>query len=141
MHQGLESTHGDCKAGCHSVEVVGVLSHGHDLGNNRALGPFDSENLGQLSQVGGSGLTNGEDGITKPPHAKVTKLLIEELNAQLAGKQGDIFDDGKTDSPLLVLGQLDNCGKKRLRQKINADNYNSQRYGSCCLKCRFPYPY
>ena len=118
-----------------------MLSHSHNLGNNRALGPFDSEYLGQLSQVGGSGLTNREDGVTKPPHAKVTKLLIEEFNAQLAGKQRDIFDDGKTDSPLLVLGQLDNCGKKRLRQKINTDNCNCQRYGSCCLKSRFPYPY
>lgn len=115
MLQKLKSTHGDCKAGCHSVEVVGVLSHGHDLGNNRALSPFDSENLCQLSQVGGSSLTNGEDGVTKPPHAKVTKLLIKELDAQLACKQGDIFDDGKADPPLLVLGQLDNCRKKRLR--------------------------
>jgi hypothetical protein len=42
-------------------------------------------------------------------------LLIEELNSQLAGEKRDIFNDGKAHAPLLILGQLNNCGKKRLR--------------------------
>lgn len=70
----------------------------------------------------GSGFTDREDGIAQPPHAEITQLLIEKLDAQLAGQEGDVFDDSKTHAPLLVLGQLDNSRKERLGEKIDADD-------------------
>ena len=95
-------THRNCETCRHSVEVVGVLSHGHHLGDNRTLGPFHPKHFSQLPQVSGCRLPNGEDGIAEPSHAEVTKLLIEKLHTQLASKKGDIFDDGKSDTPLLI---------------------------------------
>ena len=100
-----------------------MLSHGHNLGDDRALSPLHSKDFCQFPQISGGRLSDGEDGVTEPSHAKVTELLIKKLDAQLTRKKGDIFDYGKTDAPLLILCQLDNGGEKRLGQKLDPDNY------------------
>lgn len=105
-----------------------MLTHSHNLGDNGALGPLHPKHFRQLSQVGGSCLPNGEDCVTEPSHAKIAELFIEELDAQLTAEERDIFDDGKADSPLLVLGQLNNSGEEGLRQKLNSNNYNGQAH-------------
>lgn len=102
-----------------------MLSHGHHLGDNRALRPFHPKHFSQLPQVSGCCLPNGEDGVAEPSHAEVTELLIEELNAQLASKKRDIFDDGKSNTPLLIFSQLNNSGQERLGQEVDADNCKS----------------
>lgn len=92
-----------------------MLTHGHDLGDDCLVGPFNTENFCELLQVLSRSLTNGENGVTQPAHAQAAKLLVEELDAKLRGKEGNVFDDSETDTPLLVLGELDNGGKERLR--------------------------
>ena len=68
-----------------------MLSHSHHLWDNGIIGPSDSENLGKLFQVLGSCLSNRENSVPKPAHAKRAKLLIKELYAQLTCKQWNIF--------------------------------------------------
>ena len=102
-----------------------MLSHGHNLGNNGVLGPFHTKHLCELPKVLGGRFSNRENSITKPTHTEVAKLFIEELNSELTGKKRNIFNYGKTNSPLLVLSQLDNGRQQRLREKLNSDNYNS----------------
>lgn len=99
-----------------------MLAHGHDLGNDRSLGPVDAEYFCELPQVLCSGLSDGENGVTKPPHAQVTKLFVEEFDAQLAGKKRNILNNGQANSPLLILGQLDNGWEKGLGEELNSDN-------------------
>jgi hypothetical protein len=53
-------------------------------------------------------------------------LFIEEIDSQLAGKEGDVFNDGKSDSPLLIFGQLNDSGKKGLRQELDANDIVNQ---------------
>ena len=67
-------------------------------------------------------LTDREDGVTEPAHAEIAELLIEELNAKLAGEKGNVFNDSEAHAPLLVLGQLDNSRKEGLGKKIDADD-------------------
>jgi hypothetical protein len=61
-----------------------------------------------------SRFTNGEDGVSQPAHAEVAKLLIEELDTKLASQKGNVLDNGKSYSPLLILSELYDCRKKRL---------------------------
>lgn len=112
-----------------------MLSHSHDLRDDRPLGPVNAEYFRELPKILRSGLSNREDSVTKPPHAEITELLIEELDTQLAGKQRDVFDDGKADSPLLILSQLNNSGEKRLRKQFNANDYRE-----VSLSARDPHP-
>lgn len=104
----------DSKACCHPIKVVRVIAHSHHLGNDCFAGPLDAKDLGKFLQVTGRSLTNGEDSVAKPTHAKATQLVIKELNTELACQQRDIFDDGQANSPLLVFGKLDDRRKKRL---------------------------
>lgn len=99
-----------------------MLTHGHDLGNDCLVGPLNAKDLGELLQVLGRCLTNGENGVTQPAHAQAAELLVEEFDAELRGKEGNVFDDGQTDAPLLVFGELDDGGKKGLRQKLDAND-------------------
>jgi hypothetical protein len=101
-----------------------MLTHGHDLGDNCLVGPLNTENLRELLQVLGRSLTDGENGVTEPAHAQAAELLVEELDAELRGKKGNVFDNSETDTPLLVLGELDNGGEKGLRKELNADDYS-----------------
>ena len=47
----LKKTYGDGEAGCHSVEVVGMVTHSHDLRNDSVICPLHPENLSKLLQV------------------------------------------------------------------------------------------
>lgn len=88
-----------------------MIAHSHHLGNDSLVCPVHAEDLRKLPQVDSSSFTNREHGIAQPAHAKVAQLLVKEVDAELACQQGNIFDDGKSHSPLLVLGQLHNSGE------------------------------
>lgn len=91
-----------------------MLTHGHHLRNNGFAGPGDTKNFSQLFEVFGGSLSNGEHRVAQPAHAEGAKLFVKELNAELTGKEWDIFNDCETDSPLLVFGKLDDSGKEGL---------------------------
>lgn len=101
-HGDISYTHGDREASCHSVEVVRVLSHGHNLRDYGTLSPVNPKYLRKLSQILRGGLSDREDCVTKPAHTEIAELLVEELDSQLAGEKRDIFNDSKTNTPLLV---------------------------------------
>lgn len=63
-----------------------MLGHGSNLGHNSFASPLDAKDLCELLQVLSAGLTDAEDGVAKPRHAQVAELLIEEFDAELAGK-------------------------------------------------------
>jgi hypothetical protein len=86
-------TYRNGEARSHSVEVVRVLTHGHDFGNNCIIGPLHSKDLCELLQILSRGLANRKDGITKPAHAKTAELLVKELHAELRGKERYVFDN------------------------------------------------
>lgn len=116
------ATHGDRENGRHPVQIIGVLAHLHDLRQDRPLGPVDPENVGQLFQVDCSRFSDAEHGISQPCHAQAPELFVEELHAELRGEQGDVLDDGLTDTPLLVLGELHDGGQKRSRELLDAND-------------------
>jgi hypothetical protein len=86
-----------------------MLAHSHDLGDNGIVGPLDAKDLGQLLEVLGRRLTDREDGVAEP-------ALIKELHTQLRCEKRNVFDDGQSNTPLLVLGKLDNGRKEGLRK-------------------------
>lgn len=67
-------------------------------------------------------LTDRENGVAEPAHAQTAELLVEELDAELAGKQRNVLDDGQPDAPLLVLGELDNGREQRLGKEVDAND-------------------
>lgn len=85
-----------------------MLAHQYDLWNDRVFRPVHAKHFGQFLQVLSGCLANGEYGVPKPAHAKCTELFVKELYAKLTCKKGDIFDDGQTDTPLLIFRQLYN---------------------------------
>lgn len=114
LHVDCWGEGGDCKTGCHAVQVVSLIAHGHDFGYNRLSRPLDAKDFCEFLEVESGGLTNAEDGVAQPGHAEISELLVEELDAQLGGEKRDVLDDGETDTPLLILGELNNCWKQRL---------------------------
>lgn len=101
-----QESYRDGKAGSHSVEVVWVLAHGHDLGNDGFICPVNAKYFRELLEILRGCFSDGKDCVTKPAHAQGTELLVEEFNAKLTCKERDVFDDGKSNPPLLVLGEL-----------------------------------
>lgn len=99
-----------------------MLAHGHNLGNNRLVGPFNTEDFGELLQVLGGGFTDGENSVAQPAHAQAAELLVKELDAKLRGEEGYVFDDGEANAPLLVFGELDDGREEGLREELNADD-------------------
>lgn len=91
-----------------------MLGHSRHLRNNVAGGPLHTKHLRKLLQILRAGLTDAEDGVAEPRHAQRVELLVEELDAKLAGQQRDVLDDGEPDTPVLVLGQLHDGREKRL---------------------------
>ena len=81
-----------------------MVTHSHDLGDNSLAGPFDTKDLSQLLEVVRRRVADREDSVAEPSHTQAAKLLVKELNSELAGEQGNVFDDGKSDAPLLVFG-------------------------------------
>lgn len=65
----LSVTYCDSKASRHPIQIVWMLAHSHDFGNDGIIRPVNSENFGELFEVLGSRLANGEDGVAKPAHA------------------------------------------------------------------------
>jgi len=124
--QGLRrvggGTNGDSEDGSHPVEVVGVGSHRENLRDDRPAGPLDSEDLSQLLEVDGSGLPDGEDVVSEPGHAEVSELVVEELDSELGREERDVLDDGLSNSPLLVLGEVDDGGEEGLGEEVDADD-------------------
>lgn len=88
-----------------------MLAHCHDLGYNGICRPVNTKDFCQVFEIVCAGFTDAKHRVAKPAHAQTTKLLVEEFHAQLAGEQRDVLDDGQTDAPVLVFGQLDNCRK------------------------------
>lgn len=70
-----------------------MVAKGHNLRDDGLVGPINAENLCKLLQIVSRRLADGEDGVAEPAHAKVCELFVEELNTELTGKEGDIFDD------------------------------------------------
>jgi len=99
-----------------------MTGHCDDFGDNSSPRPFYTKHLDQFLQVDGGSLPDGEYNIPKPRHAEVAELLIEELLAKLSREQWNIFDDRLPDTPLLIRCKLDDCGKKGLREEVNADD-------------------
>ena len=97
------------KAGSHSVEIVWVLPHSHDLGNDGLIGPVNAKYFSELLEILGGCFSDGKDGVAEPAHAQGAELLVKELNAKLTCQEGDIFDDGKSNPPLFIFGKLYYC--------------------------------
>lgn len=91
-----------------------MVAHGHDFGDDSLAGPLHAKHFCQLAEVVSSCFTNGENSVTEPLHAQVAQLLVEEADAELAGQQRNVFDDGQTHAPLLVFGELNNSWEERL---------------------------
>lgn len=89
-----------------------MLAHGDNLWHNGAASPLYTKYFSELLQVLGRGFSDRENGITQPAHAQAAKLLVKELDTKLASKEWNVFDDGKSNAPLLVFCKLDDCGEK-----------------------------
>lgn len=87
-----------------------MCSHCHDFGNDGLICPLNAENLGQLLEVMCCCFTDGEDRVTQPAHAQSGKLFVKEFDTELASQERNVFDDGQSNSPLLVFGELNYCG-------------------------------
>jgi len=87
-----------------------MSAHSHDLWNDSFVGPLNTKYFGQLLQVVCCSFTDRENCVAQPAHTECGQLLIEELHAELASKERNVFDDGQSNSPLLVLGKLDDSG-------------------------------
>ena len=83
-----------------------MFAHFNNLGQDRLLGPLDAKHIRQFLQVVHGGLPNAEDAVTEPSHTQAAELFIEELHAELGREQGNVLDDGLSDSPLLVFRKL-----------------------------------
>lgn len=64
------STYSDGKAGGHSVEVVRMCPHCHDLWNDGFISPLDTKDFSELFKVMCCSFTNGEDRVAQPSHAE-----------------------------------------------------------------------
>ncbi len=100
-----------------------MRAQSHHFRNDRLVGPFHAKHLGQLLQILSGRLADREHGITEPAHAERAQLFVKELHAQLTCEQRDVFDDRETHAPLLIFGELDDGGQKRLREQFNADDW------------------
>lgn len=107
-------TYSDGEASCHPVEIVWMLAHCHDLGDNCIVRPLDAKYFGQLLQVLSRCFTDREDSISQPAHTERAELLVEEFYTKLTCEKRNVFDNSQSDSPLLILGQLYDSRKKRL---------------------------
>lgn len=64
-----DETHRDGETGSHSVEVIRMLTHSHDLRDDRFAGPLDTEYFRKLLQILRCSFSNRENSVTKPTHA------------------------------------------------------------------------
>jgi hypothetical protein len=87
-----------------------VIAHRQHLWNNGGFCPLDAKDVRQLFEIDRGGLADGKDGIAEPGHAELAELVIEKVDAELRGEQGNVFNDGLADAPLFVLGELHHGG-------------------------------
>lgn len=99
-----------------------MVTHSHHLRNDRLACPFDAKDLCQLLKVVRRSLTDREDSVAEPSHAQSTELLIKERNSELTCQQRNVLDNGQANTPLLVFGELDDGGEKRLRKQVDSDD-------------------
>jgi len=99
-----------------------VLAHLDDLRQDGPLGPIDAKDVGQLFQIDRGRFSNAKHGIAQPGHAQAPELFVEKLHAELRSEQGNVLDDGLTDTPLLVLGELHDGGQEGGREFLDADD-------------------
>lgn len=104
-----------------------MIAHSHHLWNYGFAGPFHTKYLSQFLEVVSCGLANGEDSISEPAHTQGAEFFIEELHAKLTSEQGNVLNDSQAHSPLLVFGQLDDCRQERLREQIDADDWEKKK--------------
>ena len=102
-------TYRDGEAGRHPVKVVGVATHSDNLGDDLFVCPLDTKDFGELLQVLCAGFSDAEDGVTKPRHAEAGEFLVEKVDTELRGEKWEMLDDCQPHTPLLVLGELDDC--------------------------------
>ena len=114
--------HVDAEETRHAYEIVLVARHVEHLGYDGVLGPLVAELLDELLEVVGCGLANREHVVEQPVGVQVVELLVEELDAELAGEQRHVLDDGEAHAPLGVLGELHYRRQQRLRQRLHADH-------------------
>ena len=62
-----------------------MLTHRHNLGNDRVASPLHTEYLCQFLEVLSCSIAYREDGVAKPAHAELTQFLIKELHTKLTG--------------------------------------------------------
>ena len=86
------------------------------------LRPVNTKDLCQFLEVLSCCLPDGEDSVSKPAHAEVSKLLIEESHAQLLSQERDVLDDGQSHTPLLVFGKSHDRREKGLGEELDANN-------------------
>ena len=78
-------TYGYCETSGHSIEVIGMLTHGHDFGDYCITRPLNPKYLRQLLEILGCCISYRKDSIAKPAHAKLTQFLVKELHTELTG--------------------------------------------------------
>ena len=92
-------TYRDRLHGGHSVEVIWMLPHTHDLRHNLHLRPINAKDVRQFLEVNGCRFAYTKDRIAQPRHAQVSELFIEERLAELCCEKGDILYDSLSDAP------------------------------------------
>lgn len=108
LKKGAYCNGGACR---HAIQIVSLTTQGHHFRDDSLPGPVDTEHFGELLQILCRSFSNGEYGIPEPAHAEIAQLLVKELHSQLLREERDIFDDGKSYSPLLVFCKLNNSWK------------------------------
>lgn len=120
--QSVKSAYCEGEDGRHAEEVVVVLSHGENVGDDGLPGPLDTEDLCQSAEVDGGSFSDRIHRVAEPRHTELRKLLIKEANAELLREQRNIVDDGLANAPLLVLSELHDGRQESLREQLDADD-------------------
>lgn len=123
---GSVGTHGDSKDGSHSVEVVCMSPHLHNLRQDRSLCPIHSKHIRQLLQIDRRRFSNTKDRVSQPSHTEASELFVKEPDSELGGEEGNVFDDGLTDSPLFILGELHDGGEEGVRKFVDTNDCTSR---------------
>ena len=86
------------------MQVVRLTLQRHDFRQSVPTRPLSPENLSDLLVVLNCSLANRENWVLQPGGANGLELLVEELLAELASKNGDLLHHGQLDAPVFVLG-------------------------------------
>lgn len=127
INKGLEFqrwwTNRDSLHSSHPIQVVGMLTHANNLGNDGNLCPFDTKDFGQLLEVCSSGFAYAKHSVSQPGHTQVPELVVEKWFAQLRCEKRNILDDRLPDAPRFVLCQFDDGRQKAFGQELNVNHW------------------